>query len=39
VKIIITNSFKKKLDKLKIDENIIINEISKYKKGISYIDL
>ena len=39
MKIVITSYFKKNLDKLKIDENIIINEISKYKKGISYIDL
>ncbi len=39
MKIIITNSFKKKLEKLKIEEEIIIKEISKYKKGISYIDL
>jgi len=39
MKIIITNHFKKNLDKIKIDEEIIIKEISKYPKGISYIDL
>ena len=39
MKIIITSFFKKNLDKLKIDENIIIGEILKYKKWISYVDL
>ncbi len=39
MKIIITQSFKKQLHKLKFDEKILIKEISKYSKGISYINM